>query len=80
MSFLVQPGLIRNAKMSVAKGFRGKKGVDGNPVLPDRTVLVAEPRDELVCRAPFIRIEAVLNQKFFNTLTSFESMLTCSLA
>lgn len=65
MSFLVQPGLIRNAKMSVAKGFRGKKGVDGNPVLPDRTVLVAEPRDELALN--------ILNRKKAGSRCGLES-------
>lgn len=42
-------------------------GSDGNPVVPDRTVLVAEPRDELVCRA----LGAVLNQKLPSSSSNY---------
>lgn len=48
------------------KAFPYLTGVDGNPVLRDRTVLVAEPRDELVCRA----LGVVLNHKLFPSSTN----------
>jgi hypothetical protein len=46
--------------ISRRKRLKIEYGVGWQPrVVPDRTVLVAEPRDELVCRA----LGAVLNQK-----------------